>query len=132
MAAGQGAGGGDADGGVGVGQVARRVVQSPDLFQRPGIVQVDISIYGPKGPWANRIGFDLERIMRTRYRIDTYQKTYFVIDSYEQLMKATEPDFTPIYAELAAQESIPAGQIVQSDFVYNRGSGEGWSSDGDV
>ncbi|MEH2474117.1 hypothetical protein V1284_005561 [Nitrobacteraceae bacterium AZCC 2299] len=25
---------------------------------RPGIVQVDISVYGPKGPWANRIGFD--------------------------------------------------------------------------
>ena len=36
--------------------------------------------------------------MRTRYRIDTYQKTYFVIDSYEQLMEATTPDFTPIYA----------------------------------
>jgi hypothetical protein len=25
---------------------------------RPGIVHVDISIYGPRGPWANRIGFD--------------------------------------------------------------------------
>jgi phenylalanine-4-hydroxylase len=49
----------------------------------------------------NRIGFDLERIMRTRYRIDTYQKTYFVIDSFEQLMNATAPDFTPIYARLA-------------------------------
>jgi phenylalanine-4-hydroxylase len=90
------------------------------------------SIYCLESSAPNRIGFDLERIMRTRYRIDTYQKTYFVIDSYEQLMQATEPDFTPIYAKLATQESIPAGQIVQSDFVYNRGSGEGWSSDGDV
>ena len=27
--------------------------------------------------------------MRTRYRIDTYQKTYFVIDSFEQLIDAT-------------------------------------------
>src|SRR5690348_4898383 len=25
---------------------------------RPGIVQVDFSIYGATGPWANRIGFD--------------------------------------------------------------------------
>ncbi|KAA1004050.1 carnitine dehydratase [Paraburkholderia panacisoli] len=25
---------------------------------RPGIVHVDISIYGARGPWANRIGFD--------------------------------------------------------------------------
>ncbi len=90
------------------------------------------SIYCLESSAPNRIGFDLERIMRTRYRIDTYQKTYFVVDSYEQLMKATEPDFTPIYAKLAARDSIPAGQILQSDFVYNRGSGEGWSSDGDV
>jgi phenylalanine-4-hydroxylase len=70
--------------------------------------------------------------MRTRYRIDTYQKTYFVIDSYRQLMDATAPDFTPIYAQLAQQESIPAGTILQSDFVYNRGTGEGWAKDGDV
>ncbi len=90
------------------------------------------SIHCLESPAPNRLGFDLERIMRTRYRIDTYQKTYFVIDSYQQLMDATAPDFTPIYAELARQESIPAGNILQSDFVYNRGTGEGWSSDGDV
>ena len=80
----------------------------------------------------NRIGFDLERIMRTRYRIDTYQKTYFVIDSYEQLMEATTPDFTPIYAKLAQQESIPAGTVLDTDVVFNRGTGEGWLTDGDV
>ena len=80
----------------------------------------------------NRIGFDLERIMRTRYRIDSYQKTYFVIDSFEQLMDATRPDFTPIYARLAAQDSIPAGNVLDSDAVFHRGSGEGWASDGDV
>ncbi|MDQ3056389.1 MAG: phenylalanine 4-monooxygenase [Pseudomonadota bacterium] len=80
----------------------------------------------------NRIGFDLERIMRTRYRIDTYQKTYFVIDSFKQLIDATEPDFTPIYAELTKQDSIPAGEVLASDHVFNRGTGEGWSSEGDV
>lgn len=80
----------------------------------------------------NRIGFDLERIMRTRYRIDSYQKTYFVIDSYEQLMNATHPDFTPIYARLAAQGAIPAGDVLETDAVFNRGTREGWSDDGDV
>ncbi|SOE97043.1 CoA-transferase family III [Burkholderia sp. D7] len=25
---------------------------------RPGMIHVDISIYGPRGPWANRVGFD--------------------------------------------------------------------------
>ena len=44
--------------------------------------------------------FDLERIMRTEYLIDRYQDTYFVIDSFEQLMRETAPDFTPIYARL--------------------------------
>ncbi len=90
------------------------------------------SIYCLESPAPNRIGFDLERIMRTRYRIDTYQKTYFVIDSYEQLMNATRPDFTPLYAELAKLESIPAGTVLPSDTVYNSGTGEGWTKDGDV
>jgi phenylalanine-4-hydroxylase len=80
----------------------------------------------------NRIGFDLGRIMRTRYRIDTYQKTYFVIDSFEQLMDATRPDFRPLYADLAAQPSVPAGEVLASDHVFHRGSGEGWAADGDV
>jgi len=90
------------------------------------------SIHCLESAAPNRIGFDMPRIMRTRYRIDTYQKTYFVIDSFEQLMNATKPDFTPLYAQLATQESVPAGNVLQSDFVYNRGTGEGWSSAGDV
>lgn len=90
------------------------------------------SIHCLESPSPNRIGFDMKRIMRTRYRIDTYQKTYFVIDSFEQLMNATKPDFTPIYAELATCESIPAGNVLADDFVYNRGSGEGWAKAGDV
>ena len=90
------------------------------------------SIHSLESAAPNRIGFDLERIMRTRYRIDSYQKTYFVIDSFEQLMDATAPDFTPIYAKLARQASIPAGAVLDDDNLYDRGSGEGWTSDGDV
>jgi phenylalanine-4-hydroxylase len=80
----------------------------------------------------NRIGFDLARIMRTRYRIDTFQKTYFVIDSFEQLMDATRPDFTPLYAQLASERTHPAGSVLETDTVHQRGSGEGWASEGDV
>jgi len=90
------------------------------------------SIYCLESPAPNRLGFDLERIMRTRYRIDTYQKTYFVIDSYAQLMEATRPDFAPIYARLAGQPTLPAGEVLGSDAVLHRGTGEGWSKDGDV
>ncbi len=90
------------------------------------------SIHCLESAAPNRIGFDMPRIMRTRYRIDTYQKTYFVIDSFEQLMEATHPDFTPIYAGLAKQDSVPAGNVLATDTVYNRGNGEGWAQDGDV
>jgi phenylalanine-4-hydroxylase len=69
--------------------------------------------------------------MRTRYRIDTYQKTYFVIDSFEQLMTATLPDFVPYYEQLASQPTIPAGEVLADDRVFTRGSGEGWATDAD-
>lgn len=90
------------------------------------------SLYSLESDAPNRIGFDLQRIMRTRYRIDTYQKTYFVIDSFEQLMQATSPDFTPIYAALADQAHLPAGQVQAQDRVFHAGSGEGWAEGGDV
>ncbi|TBR13182.1 MAG: phenylalanine 4-monooxygenase [Lysobacter sp.] len=90
------------------------------------------SIHCLESAAPNRIGFGLERIMRTRYRIDTYQKTYFVIDSFEQLFDATLPDFTPIYKKLALQDSVAAGAVLDTDAVFNRGSGEGWLADGDV
>ena len=90
------------------------------------------SIHSLESAAPNRIGFDLERIMRTRYRIDSYQKTYFVIDSFKQLIESTFPDFTPIYARLAVQDSIPAGNVLDTDFVIHRGSGEGWSTEGDI
>ena len=89
------------------------------------------SIYSLESPAPNRIGFDLERIMRTRYRIDTYQKTYFVIDGFEQLMAATKPDFVPYYEQLATQPTIPAGEVLEDDRVITRGSGEGWATDAD-
>ena len=53
-----------------------------------------------------RLAFDLERILRTEYRIDGYQPTYFVIDSFAQLMRDTAPDFTPIYARLGGLPAI--------------------------
>ena len=52
------------------------------------------SIHCLESASPNRIGFDLRRIMRTRYRIDTFQKAYFVIDSFDQLMDANPTGFS--------------------------------------
>lgn len=90
------------------------------------------SIHCLESSAPNRIAFDLRRIMRTRYRIDSYQKTYFVIDDFAQLFDATRPDFRPIYEQVNALSAIPAGSILGSDKVLSRGTGEGWSKDGDV
>ncbi|SEW24805.1 phenylalanine 4-monooxygenase [Luteibacter sp. 329MFSha] len=89
------------------------------------------SIYSIDSAAPNRIGFDLERVMNTRYRIDTYQQTYFVIDDFAQLFEATGPDFTPIYARLASGTPVAAGEVLDSDMVYQRGTKEGFASGSD-
>jgi len=61
--------------------------------------------YSVEDPKPRRLPFDLERMMRTEYQIDRYQETYFVIDSFEQLMRETAPDFTPIYARLRGEKA---------------------------
>jgi phenylalanine-4-hydroxylase len=65
-----------------------------------------------------RLGFDMERIMRTRYKIDTYQATYFVIDSFKQLFEATAPDFAPVYERVAAAGDLTAEQRLPTDRTY--------------
>ena len=84
------------------------------------------SVYSLESPAPNRIGFDLERVMRTRYRIDSYQKTYFVIDSFEQLFEATRQDFASIYPRVAGARAVSAGSVLDTDRVINRGTREGW------
>jgi phenylalanine-4-hydroxylase len=90
------------------------------------------SIHCLESPSPNRIGFDLFRVMRTRYRIDTFQKTYFVIDDFRQLFEATRPDFTPYYEELKRLPDYGAGEVVPGDRVITLGNREGWGSTEDV
>ena len=80
------------------------------------------SIHCLESEAPNRIGFDLERVMRTRYRIDTFQKTYFVIDSFEQLIEATLPDFTPLYARLAGLPAHAPEAVLPADRVLHAGT----------
>jgi phenylalanine-4-hydroxylase len=69
-----------------------------------------------------RVGFELQRLMRSRYRIDTFQASYFVIDSFQQLFDATAPDFTPVYAQvrerIAREGEIEAGQVLAGERLY--------------
>ena len=70
-----------------------------------------------------RIAFELKRLMRTKYRIDSYQTSYFVIDSFDQLFAATAPDFTPVYRavrdQIAAAGEVEAGVVLHAERTFN-------------
>ncbi len=67
-----------------------------------------------------RVGFDLERLMRSEYKIDTFQATYFVIDSFDQLFEATAPDFGPVYRRVQAMPAHPAGAVLPGEKIFTR------------
>jgi phenylalanine-4-hydroxylase len=73
------------------------------------------SLYCLEDPRPHRVPFELCRVMRTRYRIDRYQQTYFVIDAFEQLFAATRPDFAPIYREVADLPEIDPGVVLPGE-----------------
>lgn len=83
----------------------------------------DESIFALDDPSPNRIRFDLERVMRTEYRIDDYQQSYFVIGSYNDLIRATvDYDFAPLYQRLADGVAYPPEAVLPTDGVISRGT----------
>jgi phenylalanine-4-hydroxylase len=80
------------------------------------------SIYAVESPSPNRIGFDLERVMRTEYRIDDFQESYFVIRSFEELFAETYKDFAALYAKLQSGPTHSPGDILASDHFHHRGT----------
>jgi phenylalanine-4-hydroxylase len=62
-------------------------------------------------------------VMRTRYRIDDYQQNYFVIDSFDDLLRQTrDADFGPIYERLRDAAPIEAGETRASDRIIHAGT----------
>ena len=81
------------------------------------------SVFALDDASPNRIRFDLERVMRTRYRIDDYQQVYFVIDSFEELLRQTvETDFAPLYERLAGLPDLGPADFAPGDEVLTRGT----------
>jgi phenylalanine-4-hydroxylase len=80
------------------------------------------SVFALDDPSPHRIGFDLARVMRTEYRIDDFQHNYFVIPSFDELLRVTvETDFAPLYERLKGLPPIPVGTILPEDIVLHRG-----------
>ena len=73
-------------------------------------------VHAIKSAEPKRIALDVLRCMRTRYNIDSYQQTYFVIDSFQQLFDMTAPDFTPLYVQLKSLNE-PQANALQTNGV---------------
>ncbi|MGB7102584.1 MAG: phenylalanine 4-monooxygenase [Xanthobacteraceae bacterium] len=80
------------------------------------------SVFALESDSPNRIAFDLERVMRTKYLIDDFQQTYFVIDSFEKLLEACYCDFAPLYERIRALPDIEPHAIKDGDSVLSEGT----------
>jgi phenylalanine-4-hydroxylase len=74
-------------------------------------------------PSPNRLKFNLSRVMRTRYRIDDFQETYFVLDSLDDLLQLAEIDFAPFYDRAKTLPEVEAGDVQTEDKIVTHGTG---------
>jgi len=97
------------------------LINSPDGMRIYGagiVSSAGESRYALEDTNPNRIAFNLERVMRTEYEIDRFQKSYFVIENYEQLFDATQQDFAGIYDRLKMhQHSYGTDATISSDRI---------------
>ena len=80
------------------------------------------SIFALDDPSPNRLEFQLERVMRTPYRIDDFQQVYFIIPSLQSLLDVTLRDFGALYAGLQEKTDIAIDAVMPTDRVITRGT----------
>ena len=81
------------------------------------------SVFALDSASPNRIGFDLARVMRTDYRIDDFQESYFVIRNLDELLALAQIDFGPLYEGLHDGAQYEPGDVLPGDRVIARGDG---------
>ena len=70
------------------------------------------SHYSLESAKPHRLAFDLKRVLRTRYRTDAFQQSYFVIDRFEDALKLVrENDFKSLCAELDGLPDIEPSTV---------------------
>ena len=73
-------------------------------------------------PSPNRLRFSLARVMRTRYRIDDFQESYFALNKLDDLLHLAVIDFAPLYDQAKAAAELDPGVVLPDDDVIWRGS----------
>lgn len=68
------------------------------------------SRYALESAVPKRRGFDLGRVLRTRYRTDAFQQGYFIIDRFDDVLKLLQAnDFAALCAELEQLPDLDPG-----------------------
>ena len=107
-------------------QLARRSYQQRDGLRIYGAgiaSSFTESVFCLDSPSPNRVRFDLERVMRTHYRIDDFQESYFVIRDLDELLEFSRIDFAPLYQRAAQGAELQPGDVLPGDGVFHRGDG---------
>ena len=81
------------------------------------------TLFALESPSPHRIRFDMERVMRTLYRIDDFQEVYFVISGFEELLELARIDFGPTYERIKSQAAFAPGADLPDDVMMTRGTG---------
>jgi phenylalanine-4-hydroxylase len=80
------------------------------------------SVFALESDSPNRVAFDLERVMRTKYVIDDFQQTYFVIDSFDKLLEECYQDFGALYERISTASDVEAQELIDGDDVLTKGT----------
>jgi phenylalanine-4-hydroxylase len=81
------------------------------------------TVFAVEDDSPNRLRFELERVMRTHYRIDDFQETYFVIRNLDELLELAHIDFGPLYERVSGQPEFTPGTVLPTDGIVTRGTG---------
>jgi phenylalanine-4-hydroxylase len=78
-------------------------------------------VYSVEDPEVLRLAFDPVRVMRTAYEIDRFQRCYFVLGSFEELLDGLVAlDFGPIYERWRGTPPLPASEVRPGDRRHPR------------
>jgi phenylalanine-4-hydroxylase len=81
------------------------------------------TIFALESRSPNRVAFDLGRVMRTLYRINDFQETYFVLDGVEAWPSLDIDRLIPLWRDLETEQDLEPGDIGAEDRVISRGDG---------
>ena len=96
--------------------------EGPRIFGAGIMSSAAESVFALESDSPNRVSFDLERVMRTRYIIDDFQQIYFVIDSFRGLLDECYRDFGPLYERMATATDIEPRALIEGDTVITHGT----------